>query len=52
MLKLGDSEILKTNSKLLLFLDNRTKKYLSSFLDRIPKDSQKKYESQNLKSFF
>ena len=52
MLKLGNSEILKTNSKLLLFCESRTKKYLSSFLDRIPKDSQKKYESQNLKSFF
>ena len=50
MLKLGDSEIFKTNSKLLLSLDNRTKKYLSFFLDSLPKDNQKKYESQNLKS--
>ena len=41
MLWLADCEIIKTNSKLLLFSDNRINKYLPSICRRRSKDNQK-----------
>ena len=41
MLRLGDEEIIKINSKLFLISDNRTNKYLPSLCCRISKDNQK-----------
>ena len=50
MLKLADSEIIQTNSKLLLFSDDRTNKYLPSISGDISKDNKKEKRITNLET--
>ena len=50
MLILGDWGIIKINSKLLLFSDHRTNKYLLSLSGDISKDNKKEKRITNLET--
>ena len=50
MLILADWGIIKINSKLLLFSDHRTNKYLLSLSGEISKDNQKEKRITNLET--
>ena len=50
MLRLADSKIIQTNSKLLLFSDHRTNKYLLSLSVDISKDNEKEKRITNLET--